>query len=913
MATALLLAAEAAHGSPPVEVTVVENTAARTVLRYRVGSYRLLDEAIGLDTHALIDLPGESRLEIAGAPELPTVHRSVLVGSDSKVEVRVLAASYHEQTDIDVVPSKGKLYRSVDPASVPRTFGPAYQSSGFYPGDLVERSDPYLLRSDRGVVVRLQPFQYDPAARVLRVYDEVTIEVVETGLGTTNVLSPGAVASTRVFDEIAQHHFVNALPPLQAVPPGEEGEMLIIAHDAWLPNVQALVDHKNSIGIPTTAIGVSTIGNDPNSIKAHLQAVYDSSNLAFVLLVGDASQVAPPMAWGGAADPIYAKLAGNDDYPDVLVGRFSANDAAQVDTQVARTIAYELGRPTEQPWFKTALGIGSEEGPGDDNQMDWEHIDGVREVLLGGGYTAVDQLYGPSAGAGAVTAALQQGRGLINYCGHGHPQGWSTTGFSNGHVAGLGNSSMLPFIVSVACNNGEFHTGDSFAESWLWATKAGEPVGAVGIYASSISQAWNPPMAAQDRIAELFVAEQFHTLGGLAFAGSCRMLDKYGADGVEMFDTWILFGDPSLRVVGVVEPASGLQVSPAEGFAPSGPVGGPFDPAEQTYLLEAGSASAIDFSVHHTVPWLTVTPAAGTIPAGGSTTVTVALNEQAPSLPAGYWEGALQFVNDTDHEGDCERFVGVTVGGRELRHDWPLDEDPGWTVEGAWGFGVPAGAGGTELGNPDPTSGHTGAHVYGYELQGDYTNELVESHLTTSAIDCSELYGVTLRFWRWLNVEGAPYDHASVRVSNDGESWTTVWENAGDVADGAWQQVDLDLADLADGQPTVFIRWTMGATDQAMVASGWNVDDVQLWAFSAGCGDRDGDGYLPVECGGDDCDDDDPQIHPGAAEICDDGADNDCDGAADDADPLCPGSGGAGLDDDDLGNGIVGIVCGCRL
>ena len=33
-----------------------------------------------------------------------------------------------------------------------------------------------------------------------------------------------------------------------------------------------------------------------------------------------------------------------------------------------------------------------------------------------------------------------------------------------------------------------------------------------------------------------------------------------------------------------------------------------------------------------------------------------------------------------------------------------------------------------------------------------------------------------------------------------------------------------------------------------------------------------------------DCDDSDPQVHPGVEEVCD-GADNDCDGLTDDADP----------------------------
>ncbi len=519
-------------------------------IQYQINSFQKSPITIKNETFYLISCDNEGNILEEGVPSLPHINRSIIIPDDKKMNIRVISSEYVDIPMTPVAPSKGNLLRTVNPDDVPYTFGTAYQGDNYFPQNMTNLRDPYILRDYRGQVIELFPFQYNHTSKTLRVYTEIIVEVYSEGNDNINVLVPRIESDKLVpeFDHLYSRRFINYQQNEKYIPVEEFGDMLIITYDSFSDAMLPLVEWKTQKGIKTTMVNISSIGNNATSIQTFIQNFYDTTNLAWVLLVGDAAQITSPYSSGGSSDPSYVKLAGSDDYPDAFIGRFSAENVAQVETQVNRTLAYEKN-PAGSDWFRKGLGIGSSEGAGIGHygEADYVHMGYIRDDLLAYNYTSVDEIYDPGASASQVTTGVNNGRSFINYCGHGSSTAWVTSGFSNTHVNALTNTDMFPFIISVACVNGDFDNSTCFGETWLRATDSyGNPTGAIAAYMSSINQSWTPPMDAQDEITDLLISESKLTLGGLAFNGSCKTIDINGAGGIEIYDTWHIFGDPSV-------------------------------------------------------------------------------------------------------------------------------------------------------------------------------------------------------------------------------------------------------------------------------------------------------------------------------------------------------------------------------
>ena len=510
--------------SSPVaaKISLVSSDLVQSRVQFTVAGFNLHDVMTPKGPAYSLDIKKGSPIEIAGAPDLPKLTTSLVIPDNAEMEAVVVSSSYKDFPGMDIAPSKGVITRDIDPATVPYRYGDEYSRDAFSPGMITGMRDPYIIRDLRGQTLIVYPFQYNPVTKVLRVYNDLTIEVRKVSDKGVNPLvrKTTDIRVNKEFNALYSRHFLN-YGSLTYTPLNDYGNILVISYGTFMSAMQPYVDWKRSIGYPTTMVSIDSVGTTSDQIKQFITDYYTAHGLTFVLLVGDNQQITTYQGSGvgGASDNYYGYIVGNDHYADVFIGRFSAQTIDQVSTQVQRTLDYEENpQYRTDNWLTTVIGIGSDQGPGDDNEYDYQHIRNQQSQLLAYNYTWNPELFDGSQGGNDgpgnptpadVTSAVNDGASLILYCGHGSMTSWGTTGYSNGNISSLTNQGKLPFIWSVACVNGQFMNGTCFAEAWVRATNNGQPTGAIAFLGATINQSWNSPMAGQDEMTDI-LAESGH-------------------------------------------------------------------------------------------------------------------------------------------------------------------------------------------------------------------------------------------------------------------------------------------------------------------------------------------------------------------------------------------------------------------
>jgi uncharacterized repeat protein (TIGR03803 family) len=105
-------------------------------------------------------------------------------------------------------------------------------------------------------------------------------------------------------------------------------------------------------------------------------------------------------------------------------------------------------------------------------------------------------------------------------------------------------------------------------------------------------------------------------------------------------------GSNLLTALALPEP---LRINPLATLVFTGPVGGPFGPAVQTFTLTNNGASPLNWRLAIPPAWLNISPTSGMlVPGGPPANVAASLNASATNLSAGAYTTDLSFTNVTD-------------------------------------------------------------------------------------------------------------------------------------------------------------------------------------------------------------------------------------------------------------------------
>ncbi len=538
-------------------VKVLESRDGYTKIEYTFNGYDAKEININGKTYISLSAPDMSWFMEKGDPQLLTFKKSLQIPDNSGMTYRILSQETDLINTLPIMPSKGHFTRDIDPNSVPYTFGKVYSADKYFPENNVELESPYIVRDFRGMTVQFNPMQYNAVQGKLKITKRMVIEVYSDN--SKQVINPliRQFPLTRIssdFAEIYSQMFLNyGMGGTKFNPITEPGKMLVICPTGYMTAIQPFVQWKQQRGLNVTVAEYPTAtGSGNTAIQTYIQNMYNASgSVTYVILVGDVADIPTlnGVSEGAPSDPCYVKLAGTDAYPDAFISRISCQNAASISYVATKLIKFERDITFGAAWYNKGAGIGGPDVGGTPSYADSIRMNWVRDTLMLGGFTQVDKINGPVATPQTLINALNDGRYILNYVGHGSGTSWSNTGFAVANAYQLANGWKNPFLVDVACLNGNFTLGECLAEALLRAGDTANPKGCATIYASSTNASWVPPCDMQLYANHLMSRQTRKTAGAMSFFGVMAAMDIWGGstgEGLKLMEQYNIFGDCSL-------------------------------------------------------------------------------------------------------------------------------------------------------------------------------------------------------------------------------------------------------------------------------------------------------------------------------------------------------------------------------
>jgi uncharacterized repeat protein (TIGR01451 family) len=348
--------------------------------------------------------------------------------------------------------------------------------------------------------------------------------------------------------------------------PSNGADLVVIAHSSMLAAVEPLVALRRSQGLSVAVVDVTDVYDEfasgqrtPYAIRDFLRQAVRTWRRAprFALLVGDATFDPKNYLGFGQQDLVPTKMVAttylktmSDDWfvdfnedgiPDLAIGRLPARTADDTSLMVSKILAREDAiRSGVEPgaWGSRMLLVSDE-----NFEFNFETATSALRPLVPASISVQElaaERVGESTSA-EIASRINEGQLLVNYAGHGSVERWSHLGlFGDNAAAALTNGERLPVFVLMTCLNGFF--ADLYSESLAEGLMLSPQGGAVAVWASSgLTEPTVQAAMNQELFRQLFTSSSI-TLGEAVIGAKSSVGD------LDVRRTWILFGDPTMRV-----------------------------------------------------------------------------------------------------------------------------------------------------------------------------------------------------------------------------------------------------------------------------------------------------------------------------------------------------------------------------
>ncbi len=492
-----------------------------------------------------------------GKAKLPVIRRIVEIPQGAIPEIFVDSISW-EYTSLHemnlpnmIIPSQfstEKIPESQNEFVIDQDY---YLTNSFFPEEIAKITDTGEIRGRHFAQIEVSPIQYNPLTGELKLMSSCNVRINLANSDMTKTYEKISRYSTPSYERFFETLFENYGLYEQGIENRDPEGYLIIVYDTFFEEIQPFVTQKISKGYDVTTTKTSQIPGGPTkeNIYAYIEDAYDTWTIppAYVLLVGDVPQI--PTYTGSSsyseADLYFVTVDGTDYFPDIHIGRFTGSTEAQIDSIVEKTLYYEQGDFSSFDWIKKAAFLAST-----DNYQTSEgtHNYVINNFLLPNGYTC-DKLYTVTYGATTqqVHDAINDGRSLVVYSGHGGPSGWGDgPPFYQSDVQSLMNEDMYPFVCSHACSTNTFADSECFGETWIRV----QDKGAFAFWGASASTYWDEDDILEKAMFQSWWEDGLEWIGGMTDMALLYLYENYSGGGLTRyyFEAYNLNGDPSIRL-----------------------------------------------------------------------------------------------------------------------------------------------------------------------------------------------------------------------------------------------------------------------------------------------------------------------------------------------------------------------------